>query len=402
MMLALAPLVVYQAAHGSASTASVITLIVFAAGGLVVGISGIHDFIHAREPQRLRTLATVFAFRGLRWLDLYASADPVSNGALHDYESLRPPQSPPLVNLGSILRDHTAYWDNRDGFVALVAEHLLNFDRPGILPPEDPAVLSFFEAHRGIRVRVLQALRWTTTVSVLALLFTYRADWLQVAAWTSYRVLAWAGSIVGYVPTAMMTPPAPVWSRSVGWLAALLTAAWFTRLWWTRWNRVAMREAQSGMCRAREPVAVLLSGFCQWLLALSAIVPADYAFGVAGVGTLIMLSAVVVLQGHHPVPASRRSAIHPDVPSSAMVAARALGNLLLAAMTAIAAPAAFIEGALWTQAHFEPRVGVRASWAAALLLIALGAIASITAWRQLAKTWNWTNHHASTAVPHDD
>jgi hypothetical protein len=48
-----------------------------------------------------------------RWLDLYASADPVPNGPTRGVESV----STEIWNRGSFVADHTAYWENLDGFV---------------------------------------------------------------------------------------------------------------------------------------------------------------------------------------------------------------------------------------------------------------------------------------------
>jgi hypothetical protein len=55
-----------------------------------------------------------------RWIDLYASADPVTNGPTRvgNGSALRAVQ---IWNRGSPLSDHTTYWDNLDGFTLRVA-----------------------------------------------------------------------------------------------------------------------------------------------------------------------------------------------------------------------------------------------------------------------------------------
>jgi hypothetical protein len=55
-----------------------------------------------------------------RWIDLYASADPVPNGKTKAVEGPTL-ESVPIWNLGSLLSDHTTYWNNLDGFVLRVA-----------------------------------------------------------------------------------------------------------------------------------------------------------------------------------------------------------------------------------------------------------------------------------------
>jgi hypothetical protein len=54
-----------------------------------------------------------------RWLDVYASHDPVSNGALMDHPLARF-ESEQVTNKASVLGDHTAYWENADEFIATV------------------------------------------------------------------------------------------------------------------------------------------------------------------------------------------------------------------------------------------------------------------------------------------
>jgi hypothetical protein len=51
-----------------------------------------------------------------RWVDLYASADPVPNGPTVTHED-GVPESERVWNLGSMVADHTSYWANVDGFV---------------------------------------------------------------------------------------------------------------------------------------------------------------------------------------------------------------------------------------------------------------------------------------------
>src|SRR5262249_50333521 len=69
-----------------------------------------------RLKERLAGLRT-----HLHWLDYYASADLVPNGPLFDESDF---VSEEIHNRGSLLWDHTGYWSNTDGFVALVATEI--------------------------------------------------------------------------------------------------------------------------------------------------------------------------------------------------------------------------------------------------------------------------------------
>lgn len=59
-----------------------------------------------------------------QWLDLYASHDPVSNGAIWDEASVTNATTREIRNGGSFASDHTAYWRNKADFLARVAGFL--------------------------------------------------------------------------------------------------------------------------------------------------------------------------------------------------------------------------------------------------------------------------------------
>jgi hypothetical protein len=60
--------------------------------------------------------------RGLpRWLDIYASKDPVPNGPTRIEQAHTNLTSVQVWNRGAVMSDHTTYWENLDGFVLRVA-----------------------------------------------------------------------------------------------------------------------------------------------------------------------------------------------------------------------------------------------------------------------------------------
>ena len=61
-----APLMAYQVFQGTASTASALTLVALAVGGVVIGVSGLQDFIRAREPFKLTPMTVGLCARGVR------------------------------------------------------------------------------------------------------------------------------------------------------------------------------------------------------------------------------------------------------------------------------------------------------------------------------------------------
>ena len=379
--IAAAPVVAYQVYEGTASPAGLLPLLAFAAAGAAIGIAGLQDFIHAREPTSLTVITTRLAFRGVQWEDVYSSADPVSNGTLHD-DGRTPPSASEVVNLGSGLRDHTSYWQNRDEFVALIGEKMLAFDGARILEPTPAATASFLRRQRAIRVAVRQTLGWVTGACAVALLLRYYPDWLSVAVWASHRALAWAGSLVGYAPPAVTTPDVAVWRRSVGWLAAVLAASWVGRALWALWNDAAMEDAERGAHRVRQPLGVLLALLVQLFVAASAVLAwGGVAFSVAGGGVLALVIGVAIAQGRHPAPKGVEPATPDASPSSAILVWHALKNLVLAGVLLVGVPMALFSAALSVQQYLAPRVGIGLSWAVAAVLMLLGVFLVVGAIR---------------------
>jgi hypothetical protein len=172
----------------------------------------------------------------------------------------------------------------------------------------------------------------------------------------------------------MGTPGAAIWSRSLGWLAAVFASSWLTRMLWILWNRLAMEDAQRGDCRVRRPLGVLLALFVQVLLTAVAVMPFEYAFSVAAVGVLVLLIGVVGAQARHPMPRGPRSAARDEPSSSAVTVLRALMNLVGVGATIAAVPIAFFFGALRSQEYLSPRIGAGASWAVAGAVGLVGAV----------------------------
>jgi hypothetical protein len=101
-----------------------------------------------------------------RWVDLYASADPVPNGRTRTIEGGH--ESKRIWNLGSLIRDHTTYWDNRDGFVLRVARVCAETaESPWThqLPDES----DFVDKRAAWRVGFLRTARWISGLTWLVL-----------------------------------------------------------------------------------------------------------------------------------------------------------------------------------------------------------------------------------------
>lgn len=164
-----------------------------------------------------------------RWVDLYASHDPVSNGAL-GVRDVQTVESVPVWNEGSLLGDHTSYWANRDEFVLRVVRecaatassswaHLLP-------PPPTPAAGEPTSSERRVgylrRARMLGRLGWFAVFVLIWSRWSHLVPqpfelpaWIPAWAPAAFRFLLLAGAVA---------------------LAAAATSALLRRLW-LRWVR---------------------------------------------------------------------------------------------------------------------------------------------------------------------
>jgi hypothetical protein len=160
-----------------------------------------------------------------RWVDLYASADPVPNGPTRMRSEDDRHKSIPIWNSGSRFADHTTYWDNRDGFVLRVARVCAETARS---PWTDalPGESDFADKRAAWRVGFLQMARWCSGLTLLV---------LGTFLWTEHQ-----GSIPVPFDLPSWFPPAPVkLALLVAFIAfAMWTTASVLRWPWSRWTRV--------------------------------------------------------------------------------------------------------------------------------------------------------------------
>ncbi len=170
-----------------------------------------------RKPPRLK-----------RWVDVYASADPVPNGPTRT-AGAGAPESVQIWNLDSLFADHTTYWENIDGFVL-----------------------------RAVRICAETASSpWTTALPLETIAVDERAAWrcrfLRIARWSTYAIWLFLGAFLWIMYKDRMPLPfdLPGWippaAAGFALLAAIIAvAAWGTsrvlRWIWGSWVR-AEQEA---------------------------------------------------------------------------------------------------------------------------------------------------------------
>lgn len=249
--------------------------------GLLFLLLGIGAAWPRRQPDADEV--EVDAERG--WLDLYASHDPVANGALFHLSSMPGTQLPltsrPVYNLASPLRDHTSYWRNRDEFVSTIAATLADAAGQSVDKPHswDASTRRVAAARRRWRVGWLQGLRVLAVATAAVLLVAHARRWGAIGR----RAVDLATSRADLLPLVEPSSGASVPSQArqgIGMLAiALATLAGYLLLagiwrWWdareSAWTlgRNSARHWTTEFVALLTGVAALLA--MAWLLSAGA------------------------------------------------------------------------------------------------------------------------------------
>ena len=187
--------------------------------------------------------------RGLtRWIDLYASADPVPNGPtmLPAANAAGAPsaevESVLIWNRGAMLSDHTTYWDNLDGFVLRIARVCAETAKsPWQRKLPDATQMSFADRLAKWRVGFL---RWAVRINTLFWLLAFSLLWWRHEARVPLPI-----DLPAWLPAW-----APIAARAAMLAFMMAVAAWATaallRWPWIRW----VRAEQELMLAAQESV----------------------------------------------------------------------------------------------------------------------------------------------------
>lgn len=210
--------------------------------GAVLLLAGLKDLISGVDTGLTDRILRPQPFE---WLDIHASADPVPNGPLIDKGDPTGRVSMlGVVNLGSMSRDHGAYWRNRDEFVSAVAKGLLHLvsDLGLSLTASQEDIIKRVR-HR--RVALLRAAVWLAAVGVVGLALRYLDAWVEVGQWVIGQIQLWL-PWTPEAPTAS-DPAFEQWLRSVGVFSIVLLVYALAYFAWSIWNSADMRAALRGM-----------------------------------------------------------------------------------------------------------------------------------------------------------
>jgi len=177
------------------------------------------------------------------WFDVYSSDDPVPNGPLLDEYS--PPYSRlrthVTCNLGSMLFDHTSYWQNHDDFVSRIARMLLfrAFIDVEHLDVDDHDRQLVATDRRRWRVAWRRAGGW---VAMVATLSVARRLWSEPPL-VAERGHEWLGRAVRELPIlgTWLAPPGTVAFHSPAgvllFLVFFAALSWILLRRWQAWNQ---------------------------------------------------------------------------------------------------------------------------------------------------------------------
>jgi hypothetical protein len=194
----------------------------------LIGLIGGVKMILSKEMKSAVTMVIMPLKLG-RWDDLYASADPVPNGPTQlrggsdatKFKSIR------IFNLGSSFADHTAYWDNLDGFVLPVVRacaETVESSWKNELPPESPEI----KRRAAWRVGWLRLARATVYLSWLvagAALWSFHGNAVPLP----FKLPSWLPSIVPTTARLMLF--------AAGIIVAASVSFGIVRFVWKRWVR---------------------------------------------------------------------------------------------------------------------------------------------------------------------
>jgi hypothetical protein len=181
------------------------------------------------------------------WRDFWATADPVPNGATRSKTKDRPIGTR-IWNEGSLLRDHTRYWQNRDGFVLPVVRILAAAAGSAwceALPPEH---VNINERSRW-RVAWLTGVRWLVPLVVMLAVVQRAAELDAIRAGignvlNEIGIGQWLTRLPHSLTTLIVRAGAPLLSA---WIAYLIL-----RAFWHAW----VNEEQNQLLEHHPPSGI--------------------------------------------------------------------------------------------------------------------------------------------------
>lgn len=250
----------------------------------VLGLVGCISMILSKNMETILTVVRKPPELG-RWVDIYASADPVPNGpTMTQQEGVL--ESIGIWNLGSIFSDHTAYWQNLDEFVLRVVKVCAE-------TAESPWREELPTVTRGVDERAKWRVGWLRLAR-----FTVGAVWIALGAilWNKHGGVALPARLPDWLPEwlrVLSAKTSPLAVLAVLIAAAILASFGILRLIWQVWAHVERKA----VITHQQPkgsgfLPLLLMGMFVWCilgLLLPAVIPERFGLEnlLAGWGELV-------------------------------------------------------------------------------------------------------------------
>ena len=167
----------------------VCVMLLFAAAFVIVHVEG-----HWKDVEGwIQELKLGDARPGLIWIDVHASRDLVPNGVLSPAGAKIATNEHRVMNLGSMLRDHTSYWQNRVEFLPVVLRAVGRAANLDLFPGnQDEAFARAARVHQQ-NVRWLSVTMWATVASAVLVPFLFREQLGAVGPLVDQALLAMGG-----------------------------------------------------------------------------------------------------------------------------------------------------------------------------------------------------------------
>jgi hypothetical protein len=243
------------------SGASILSVLLWAIGAGAVCVAGIWDHLRGiRLPELCHWIKWLRAVP-LRWVDCFASADPVPNGIILPCAK---DLSREVCNRSSMLDDHTAYWTNLDEFVSLMYDEIARSRLHDPLPDlgVGESRLKEIADRRRWRVAIGRFIWWSAAAGVLAVVAHRWSAWQGFASWAWRRGGAWLADAFG-MQAGVATPRLSSDWLALGLLATVVLTYGVARRIWISWNESEMRAALGRQPSAASSAPVLTA---MWFL----------------------------------------------------------------------------------------------------------------------------------------
>jgi hypothetical protein len=235
--------------------------------------AGIRDHLRGIRLHRLHRWIKHLKTTQLRWIDCYATADPVPNGVVTKARFVAH-LSREVCNRSSMLIDHTTYWSNLDEFVSLLYDEIAKSRRYDPLPNLriEESHLQQITKRRRWRVAIGHFIQWVGIAGVLIVFIRRSHESQALAQW------AWS-SAGGWLLDKLKVQHANAPVLSVDWtMLALLTGFLvpfgIVRRLWANWDQAEMKRVRGLKVDSWVSETVMLTGL--WFLVLIATETAKY------------------------------------------------------------------------------------------------------------------------------